>query len=154
MEKTLYSFDGKHFKPERVDLKDIQVYKEGSAFFLKLIYEVEDATGVYEVIFPKVYPGIYTDQIPSFEYNETFPQSLSRDGYSTRVWKGTLHLDNGIDMEFFPASGTVKNKDEELINYKNVFIVQNMIKEKVHTMTLSEVEKKLGYKIKLVSEKG
>ena len=112
------------------NLKDLQLYKEDTKYYLTAIYQYETERGIYEVTIPKIY--LHTGE------------PIIKKPFD--VYHSGINLDpTTIDLGF---GDCVICEDEKGYSYYDV-----LIKEKVHDLTLSEIEKKLGYKVRVVSEK-
>lgn len=125
---------------KNVVLKECKGFEEDNHLYLKLVYEYEDEHGVCELIIPKLDLEIRTDYLPNILHDVT---TNSHDKYFVD-WENHIFSLSTPDV-------TV-NKNDKPSTYQNVFYVVSPVKENIHEMTLAEIEKKLGYKIKLVSE--
>lgn len=116
-------------------LKNACIYRDDeNRFYMHLEYEQEKEDGLHKITIPKVnvpdclylIPTIITD----YSRNETIllPESF-------------------LNIEY----GRVTTKDGT--THKKVFFVDEIIEPKVHEMTVEEIEKELGYPVKIVSEK-
>lgn len=103
-------------------------------YYLDLTYEREDESGVYELRIPRVYLPILRNSLPVVE-SEIVCREL-KPSYTINLGFGELSL-----SEF---------TDENGYEY---YAKETCIKEKTHKMTVAEIEKKLGYKIEIVSDK-
>ena len=108
-------------------LTKYELYEENGRLFMRLVYENEDEHRIAETEILKVDTMIRTDYEPILE------QSL----YS-------------YDEAVFMKCG---DNTYPLYKVSNNYTLHRVIKEKPTEMTLEEIEKKLGYKIKIVSEK-
>ena len=106
-------------------------YFEDGKIYLRLSYTYEGDDGTHEIIFPKIDLGFYTEQIPSIKNN--LPLYARIDNCYGDSF--TLH-----DAET-PGSRTP------------VCYFDKLIKPAVKEMTLEEIEKKLGYPVKIVNKK-
>lgn len=112
---------------DNVELKDVKLKKlDGRGYFLDVTFKYENETGVYEMNIPLVKLPIKHDELPIF----------------------MMHMDNGdnkryIDLGFgeLPMLFDTENLMTHSIT---------KIKDKPRKMTLSEIEKALGYEIELV----
>lgn len=130
---------------ENAELKSAKLFKEDSRYFLELRYEVENDRGLYEVIIPKMELPIRTNRTPFLATEQVSNFLLPRPD--------TVYASFGdFKLKLHSKDVKVKTIDGDDV-VDNTCYLTNMIKEKKHKMTLSEVEKKLGYKIELVSEK-
>ena len=104
-------------------LKDLQLYKEDGIYYLSALIGYEDNYGVYDISIPKI----------------EFPVTTHLHGYiTTCCGNKAVSLDLGFgEMYAKPVGDT------------NTFFTITCVEEKVHEMTLADIEKELGYKIKL-----
>ena len=119
---------------EKQELKKAELWRDEDTgqYFFRLEYLCEDDAEVYRLIFPKVETGIPL-MLPYADYNcSMFP--------GINIAKIAFHLCDGEDHIAYPD----KNGNwfyREIVSVKN------------HEMTMEEIEKKLGYKIKIISKK-
>lgn len=112
-------------------LKQSTTYVEDGKIYLKLSYTYESDDGTREIIFPKIDLGFYTEQIPSTENHLPLYARIDNcygDSFTLRDAKT-------------PGSRTP------------VCYFDKLIKPAVKEITLEEIEKKLGYPIKIVNKK-
>lgn len=107
----------------KVDLKKAELFQEDGKYYFRLLYLAKNDAGVYEVIFPKVCAGIPTDSI------EVMTNFIYEKSYSY--------------FEF----DTEENRHQILADP-----IIRCVEKKTHEMTIEEIEKKLGYKIKIVGQ--
>ena len=108
-------------------IKDIQLYKENNKYYLSVLVEYEDERGIYEISIPKI-------EFPVGQ-NCIIEKTTENRNYKPCT---TVSLDFGLGelyAEPFDDSG----------HYYTI----NCVEEKVHKMTLADIEKELGYKIEL-----
>lgn len=112
-------------------LNQSSTYVEDGKIYLKLSYTYEGDDGTHEVTFPKIDLGFYTEQIPNIE--------------------------NGL-----PAYAKVDNRYGDYFYLRGVkmpeydcpiYSLDELIQPAVKEMTLEEIEKKLGYPIRIVNKK-
>ena len=116
-----------------VKLEDKHCYEYNGCLYLNLRYKYETDSGVYELVIPRVDLGILTKgELPIF----------ASDCSGLRIDYCARFNTNCYDLEKTAIPG-----------YGNIAYLINEIKEKRREMTLEEIEKKLGYKVKVVSEK-
>lgn len=108
-------------------LKDLQLYKENNKYYLSALLDHEDKGGYYKVSVPKIRLPISCNCLIDAECDNHFGEPI----YSVTVNLGFGEL------------------NVEPIDDKNNYYTLNCIKEKIHKMTLAEIEKALGYKIEL-----
>lgn len=129
------------------ELKDILLFEEDGQYYLKLKYIIEDEHSVKELEIPRVVLP-FTDGFPivkrDFDYKEY-------DVYYDKV--GRLVELPCMNLCTLSTCGTKLNLSKGNTRLsKDVFFTERIIKEKHKEMTLAEIEKKLGYKIKIVAE--
>lgn len=106
-------------------------YVEDGKVYLKLSYTYKGEDGTREVIFPKIDLGFYTEQIPSIE----------------NLLPSCVRIDNCYGQSFELCS-------TEVLGIKDpVCYFDKLIKPAIKEMTLEEIEKKLGYPVKIVNKK-
>lgn len=120
--------------PNRSKLRSLKLEKDKDGLhYLRAVYDQEDSYRKTELIIPKImlpitnYPTIKNE----CDAYDIFPRTTVNIGF------GDMYCSKGVaypDIE--ECCYTVKT-----------------IEEKTRTMTLSEIEKKLGYRINLVAEK-
>lgn len=128
---------------KNVILKEHKVFEEDNCLYLKLVYEYEDDHGVYELIIPKIDLEIRTDLLPAIVNDKSCTGSTTLTFYKIRLGSNIFDLLRG-DVEF-------KKNGKTLTCEKAAYAV-NILKEKPQEMTIADIEKKLGYKVKLISE--
>ena len=104
-------------------LKDLNLYKKDGKYYLSATYLVETPNAIEELYFPKLELPVTQNGV-----------MVEHPGNEATVYLG--------------FGGLKAEKDENGVRYGRI-----TIKEKIHEMTLEEIEKKLGYKVKVVSEK-
>ena len=115
-------------------LKQSTTYVEDGKIYLKLSYTYDGDDGTHEVTFPKSDLGFYTEQIPRFE------RQIG------------LYTDTPIVYNLYGKSFHLC--DIKVPNIKDpVCCFDKLIRPSVKEMTIEEVEKKLGYPIKIVNKK-
>lgn len=105
---------------ENVRLKSFKTYEEEEMYFAHIVYRYEDNRGLWEMTVPKVC-------IPVEPYN--FELELDPDG-------GTLNFGLGR-CRMYPVD-------------MDVYARKVLIEEKIHNMTVEEIEEKLGYRVRIV----
>lgn len=130
---------------KNVFLKEKRIFEENNRLYLKLVYEYEDERGVHELIIPKIDLDIHTDYLPRIDADsdDLIPSCIV--DYFIKFNYTTFNL--------MKDNVTVRKNGETHICPTAAYVI-NTIKENPHEMTLSEIEKKLGYKVKLVSGTG
>lgn len=105
---------------ENVRLKSFNVYEEKGMYFAHIVYQYEDNRGLWELTVPKV-------RIPVDIYS--FDIERDPDG-------GTLSFGLG-KCRMYPVD-------------IGVYAKKVLIEEKIHEMTVEEIEEKLGYRVRIV----
>ena len=109
-------------------VKDLQLYKENNTYYLSAILHYENEKGIYETSIPRIELPISSNvQVDIESYCD--------------IWKKVIKF-GSVDFGFGKLS--IKPFNDE-----GNFFTTTCIEEKVHKMTLAEIEEKLGYKIKL-----
>lgn len=126
---------------KNVVVKKHETFIENNRLYLKLVYEYEDDHGVYELIIPKIDLEIHTDCLPTIGHDPYTGSMDILDCYINRFSRTFSLLRD--DVEF-------KKNGKTLTCEKAAYVV-NTLKEKPQEMTIADIEKKLGYKVKLVS---
>ena len=116
-------------------LKDAQIYIQDGSRYLKLVYEYEDSYGIHELTIPQVeFPfGNRLNLIHIYENNPALRRvsiRLCTEGDVTSVYLYDTKSDDGL-----------------------VYYVDKIIKRKPKKMTIEEIERELGYKVEIVSNK-
>nr|DAP85238.1 MAG TPA: hypothetical protein [Caudoviricetes sp.] len=120
-------------------LKKANIFREGDEWFMHLEYECEDNRGKHLVTLPKV----------------DFPCSL---WYAPNL--GLVDLCNCMatnELAFIKISDSLNlhedNVTDPLTNKTiNAFYTDIIVEPKIHDLTLDEIEKKLGYKVRIVAD--
>lgn len=118
-------------------LKDIDLIKnEDGRYYLDVTYQYENDFGIYELNMPRVALPFTDSRIPNI---------IPSTPYAFGDCDMTIE-----DLECVLPLSRFKFEDYE--GCVGHYCIKT-IKEKPKKMTLSEIEKKLGYKIELVSQK-
>ena len=119
-------------------LKDLELLwdPDHKEYYLRAKYEVEDEHRVTEHIFPHIVLPV----------NDSF--EVYADNRSSLAWARDITCNIGFgDLQLREADVHIPGHDKP---FKQVHYVSRVIKEKHQEMTIEEIEKKLGYKIKIV----
>lgn len=115
---------------EEVELKDVKLVKNGYGYCLNITYRVEDDKKVQDFNIPRLQLPIVSNR---------FRIRTERDGYYE-----DYVADIGLgEMKMLPTYGTGGGPRYTITTAKT----------KTKEMTLDEIEKKLGHKVKIVNEK-
>ena len=119
---------------KKVEFKSIEVFEEVhngiKSYLAKIVIEAENEHRKVEITIPRIDLLVNTSRIPTISHELLYGERF-RD-YTIDIFGSTLPL----------------RRDER----GNVYY-EKVIKEYPQKMTLAEVEKKLGHKIELVSDK-
>lgn len=126
---------------KNVVVKKHETFIENNRLYLKLVYEYEDDHGVYELIIPKIDLEIHTDCLPTINHDPYTGYMDILNYYINRYSDTFILLRDDVE---------VKKNGVTLTCEKAAYVV-NTLKEKPQEMTIADIEKKLGYKVKLVS---
>lgn len=148
-------------------LKDINTYEEKGIFYMKLTYVYEDAKGnEHTRIYPKVeFPVALSVDLPVVE-EQWFVQGMIRHNDlqisygDVFIHAGSVSVPANIDIVERIGPGPIKEPIPDTSTdvsrydrFDDVYYVDYISKPFVKEMTLEEIEKKLGYKVKVVSDK-
>lgn len=114
------------------ELKKANIYEENGNYYMRLVYEYETESGFYRRTYPKVSFPVTLLNIPS----------MNIVSYIDRAY---ISLDD--ELTACDADCIVSGKE-----FKRIKFVDELIKAKPHEMTIEEIEKKLGYPVKIVSK--
>ena len=118
---------------ENVELQRLELNKDDRGYYLSTTYIVEDKHSIREIDIPKI--RLCVDRKRFGITLEHCPGLCSQQGY-INLGFGDMPIDYDFDS------------DGNTFMYK-----ETIVKEKHTEMTLDEIEKKLGYKIKIVNKK-
>lgn len=124
----------------KISNNTFSVYTENNKIYGKFEYDDEDFIGnVYHVVVPKIELPFNTDL---FDFERTF--DLYNQSMSLNIGNYTFHL----------LEVPIKDIDSEVHDSEiKTFVLRKLIKKAPpKKMTLSEIEKELGYSVKIVSE--
>lgn len=127
---------------KNVGLKNYELFEEYGSLYLALVYSYEAEDGEHELYLPKVYLGVHKDRLPTIDVEHSIFNN-----------NPAVFANFGVHRFDLVKSGLIvpdKFGDTHLVEapYANC-----LVKEKKVEMTLEEIEKKLGHKIKIVSDK-
>lgn len=132
---------------EKKIMKDVQLYEENEKYYLDLRFIIENDKNITEYHVPKIRLPIEFADLSSEWGNEPNPKSQYLYlGLPDRH----LECEPGV-AKFLTKSPTICGVYTN--SYKNIYDVlyaTQIIEEKRKDMTIEEIEKKLGYKIKIV----
>lgn len=111
-------------------------------WFLRLRYEYEDTDGEHVLIVPKVTLPFVSDRLPAFNI---FAAEASSAGSIEMI--NFEHGRASSEIHF----GIAKDPRDELIMRPCTY-ADILVKPKIHEMTIEEIEKELGYKVKVINK--
>lgn len=114
---------------EKIRLKSAELFKDDEleTHYLKLIYEVECKQGIKEITFPKV--------------SLMIPHMTIELNYESMIGVTIPSLMFGYEPH------------QLLEDESGSYMYERLIEENIHDMTLDEIEKELGYKVRIVGKK-
>ncbi len=112
-------------KDNKVDLTELSFHSDECGYYLTAKYRVEDEHSVSELNFPKIRLRI-------------------NPNYVAIRQEGDMWLETAVDIGF----GYARLEPDS----NNVYFTATVLEEKVQEMTMDEIEKKLGYKVKIVNK--
>lgn len=119
-------------------LNDVRLYEENGKYYMSVTYMYEDDSVVKEYIIPKIRIPLHKDS--KFEIKQDFrylPFGNLREKY---------YIKNEFGQQFEVEEGDIPGYPTKH------FYIERIIKEKTHDLTIEEIEKKLGYKIRVVGK--
>lgn len=120
-------------------LKKADIFREGDMWFMHLEYEYEDNRGKHLVTLPKVDFPCSLKYTPNVDfYNCMVKFGLSELASIMISESLNLHKDNITD----PLTNTTIK----------AYYMDIIVEPKIHDLTLDEIEKKLGYKVRIVAD--
>jgi hypothetical protein len=123
----IQKFRYRNGEDEEFYLTKLELFKdEDDEYFFSATYHLEDDFGIKEIHFPKILAPI----------SQTYIEVTD----AGRDW---AEVDLGGDVKTYAYCG----------GEHNAIFTETVIEEKVHEMTMDELEKKLGYKVKIVNKK-
>ena len=128
-----------NLKAENVKLVDATAYQvENGTWYMGLKYRYEDESGIHERYYPKVEFPFFCGKLPSEEFSS---DRFGRDELTISLFTNEVAVFRG---NFW------NRRSGQLM--RDVCVVDNLIKPDVHEMTIDEIEKELGYKIKIINK--
>ena len=129
----------KNFKAESVKLVDATAYQvENGIWYMELQYEYEDESGVHRRYYPKVEFPFFCGKLPPEEFSS---DRYGRDEMTISLFTNEVAVFRGNFSN--PMTGQI---------ISDVCVIDNLIKPAFHEMTIEEIEKELGYKVKIVNK--
>ena len=128
-----------NLKAEKVKLVDATAYQvENGTWYMELQYEYKDKSGVHRRYYPKVEFPFFCGNLPPEEFSS---DRFGRDELTISLFTNEVTVFRGNFSN--PMTGQIMS---------DVCVIDNLIKPAFHEMTIDEIEKELGYKIKIINE--
>lgn len=148
-------------------LKDISTYEENGRFYMRLTYVYKDDKGnEHTRIYPKIdFPVDMSEDLPimlpDFIHSSIFeardPKVLYGEVF---VHTGSVSVPANVDIVERVGPGPLKKPVPDISTdisrynrFDDVYFADYISRPCIKEMTLEEIEKKLGYKVKVVSGK-
>ena len=120
-------------------LKKADIFREGDEWFMHLEYEHEDNRGKHLVILPKVDFPCSLLHTPNIDFCNCMDTWGLEEFASIKI-SDRLNLHEG-------------NITDPLTNKTiNAFYTDIIVEPKIHDLTIDEIEKKLGYKVRIIAD--
>ena len=129
-----------HFKAENVKLVNAKAYNGNGAWYMELVYEYEDESGVHRRYYPKVEFPFFCGKLPAEEFTS---DHFGGDELTIGLFGEEVAAFRGDFLN--PMDGQMMH---------DVCVIDNLVKPAAHEMTIEEIEKELGYKVKIITKKG
>lgn len=130
-----------NLKAENVKLVDATAYQdENGTWYMGLRYRYEDESGIHERYYPKVEFPFFCGKLPPEEFSS---DRFGRDELTISLFTNEVAVFRGNFLN--PVTGRMMH---------DVCIIDNLVKPAApaHEMTIEEIEKELGYKIKIINK--
>lgn len=131
-------------KEKKIEIKEARLYPERGSYYIDVTYIVDGEHDVREVRLPKLHIPLLSatgDLIINRQYDNCNPIKRYRD-------KPIMYLNH-----IYPELGECGLRICPMGNEDDPCYLERIIEEKTQEMTIEEIEKKLGYKIKVVAKK-
>lgn len=125
-----------HTTAKNVKLVDAKAYKGNGAWYMELVYEYEDESGVHRRYYPKVEFPFFCGKLPPEEFTS---DHFGGDELTIGLFGDEVAAFRGDFLN--PMDGQMMH---------DVCVIDNLVKPAAYEMTIEEIEKELGYKIKII----
>lgn len=122
-----------HKNEAKITNETFELYKDGEKYYLRLDFDYENDFGIYKGHVDKIEFDLRLKEV-NCEYTQ-FERKAS-----VKLYKPSIGYDKEISFK------VCETPIGELFNF-------SLVKEKVQEVTIEEIEKKFGHKIKIVSKK-
>lgn len=119
-------------------LKHAEIYYLNGVPYMKLVYEYTDDKGTHKVTIPRL----------DFPYELTRIPTIHTEIFGSNFFDSIRTISLDSDVVLWPHTVDTKEGPVTDVRYFDELIIP-----KVHEITLDEIEKKLGYPIKIISNK-
>lgn len=123
-------------------LTSAEVYFEAGFPYIKFEYEYENDDGTHRILFPKVEFPFSRLTVPTINTIDDQIYVSSRSAMDFRP----------CELSLFKGNAKIIKDDGSAVKHNNVVFLDVITKKKIHEMTLEEIEKKLGYSVKIVTK--
>ena len=122
-------------------LTNIELVEDDGQYYLSVEYLIEDENRIEKVTIPRV-------EVPF--NSKTFPEF--KETYDEECWEiSTFGQRIACPPRTYWTIKTGYGNTAKISRLNGISYTVEIIKEKEHEMTIEEIEKKLGYKVKIVS---
>lgn len=118
----------------KITNQNFELYKENDEYYLRMDFDYEDDYGVYKGHINNIKFDFYLKEV-DFGCRGTRRKATVKLVKPSEGYHNPISFDAHVDSD------------------GNLFTFE-LVKEKVHEVTMEEIEKKFGHKIKIVSKKG
>lgn len=138
-------YDTGEMKDAELTICNTVIDEKSGEVFLYLVYQYMDKVGNRrELTIPRIKLPFRTDQIPSICMDETLvPLSMREYDYYIQLQDRKLPI--------CPFKGFSTSLD--MTELEDPYVIYRVIEYAVKKMTQEEIEQKLGYKVKIVTDK-
>ena len=123
-------------------LTSAEVYFETGVPFIKLEYEYENDDGTHRILFPRVEFPCSCLTVPTITTIDDQIYISSRSAMDSRP----------CELSLFKGNAKIIKYDGADVKHNNVAFLDVITKKKIHEITLEEIEKTLGYSVKIVTK--
>ena len=128
-----------NLKVKNVKLVDATAYQDENGYwYMELQYEYEDESGAHRRYYPKVEFPFFCEKLPPEEFSS---DRFGRDELTISLFTNEAVVFRGNFSN--PMTGQIMS---------DVCVIDNLVKPAVHEMTIEEIEKELGYKVKIINK--
>ena len=126
---------------KKAELKNIEIYEKFGIYRLKAVYEYENENGRYELTIPNIMLPITKNAIPNIS-------DIFHEHYFNGHYFNEHYIENASGKLRIDKANMVENDSD----FEGVYFIKTL-ESFPKKMTVEEIEKRLGYKIEIVSRK-